>query len=168
VLLTGINPGRIPWQQGDEVMLSHRVNLLPLLAVVALGANGVRAAGPDVCAAVPIATVNELTHQNLSGVRADVSEEAHSYGCAYGAGGLVSVSVIRPGGATAFSRTISRFPNATPVPGLGDKAVYDKRLGTIALFGDMAFDAFVPPGTMTDAQTAAIEKSLILALRGKL
>jgi hypothetical protein len=149
-------------------MLSHRVNLISLLAVAAFGANGAGAAVPDVCAAVPIGTVNELIHQNLSGVRADVSEEAHSYGCAYGTGGLVSVSVIRPGGAAAFARTSSRFPNATPVAGLGDKAVYDKSIGTIALFGDMTFDAFVPPGNMSDAQIAAIEKALILALRSKL
>src|ERR1039457_5511203 len=98
-------------------------------------------------------------------MRADVSEEAHSYGCAYGMGGLVSVSVIRPGGAAAFSRTSSRYSNATTVAALGDKAVYDKQIGTIALFGDMVIDAFVPHGTMSDKQTSAIEKSLILALR---
>jgi hypothetical protein len=146
----------------------HRVNLVCLLAVAIFGGNGVRAAGPDVCGALPIATVNELIHQTLAGVRADVSEEAHSYGCAYGAGGQVSVSVIRPGGAAAFSRTSSRYPNATTVAGLGDKAVYDKSLGTIALFGDMVIDAFVPRGNMSDAQTSATEKSLILALRSKL
>jgi hypothetical protein len=154
-------------QQGASMRFA-RVNLISLLAVAAFGANGVRAAGPDVCAALPVATVNELVHQNLTGVRADASEEAHSYGCAYGAGGLVSVSVIRPGGAAAFSRTSSRYPNATTVAGLGDKAVYDKGLGTIALFGDMVIDAFVPPGPMSDTQTSAIEKSLILALRSKL
>ena len=149
-------------------MRAHTVNLMCLLTVSALGANGVRAADLDVCAALPISTVNELTHQNLDGVRADVSEEAHSFGCAYGSGGLVSVSVIRPGGAAAFARTNSRYPNATIVPGLGDKAVYDKRLGTIAIFDDVAFAAFVPRGTMSDAQTLAIEKSLILALHKKL
>jgi hypothetical protein len=118
--------------------------------------------------ALPIATVNQLAHQNLTGMRADVSEEAHSYGCAYGKGGLVSVSVIRPGGASAFSRTSSQYSNATAVVDLGDKAVYDKGVGTIALFGDMVIDAFVPQGTMSDTQTLAIEKSLILALRSKL
>jgi hypothetical protein len=149
-------------------MRSHCVNLVCLLAVAAFGGNGVRAANFDVCMALPIATVNELVHQNLTGARADVSEEARSYGCAYGMGGLISVSVIRPGGAAAFSRTSSRYPNATTVAGLGDKAVYDKSLGTITLFGDMVIDAFVPRGTMSDAQTLAAEKSLILALRSKL
>jgi len=149
-------------------MLSHRTNFISLLVVTVFGANGVRAADPDVCAALPIATVNELIHQNLAGMRADVSEDAHSFGCAYGNGGLVSVSVIRPGGAAAFSRTSTRYRNAMTVPGLGDKAVYDKTFGTIALFGDMAFDAFVPRGTMSDTQALAIEKSLILALRNKL
>jgi hypothetical protein len=147
---------------------SGLLSLVSLLAVAVFTANGARAAGPDVCATLPIATVNELVHQSLTGTRADVSEEAHSYGCAYGTGGLVSVSVIRPGGGAAFSRTSSRYPNATAVAGLGDKAVYDKNLGTIALFGDMVIDAFVPQGTMSDAQTSAIEKSLILALRSKL
>jgi hypothetical protein len=149
-------------------MRSNRVNLMCLLAIAVFGADGVYAAAVDVCAALPIETVNGLAHQNLAGVRADVSEEAHSYGCAYGTRGLVSVSVIRPGGAAAFSRTSGRYPNATTVPGLGDKAVYDMRLGTIALFGDMVIDAFVPRGTMSDTQVSAIEKSLILALRGKL
>lgn len=149
-------------------MRLDNVSLISFLVVGVFGAHGVRAAAPDVCAALPIATVSELVHQNLTGVRADVSEEAHSYGCAYGAGGLISVSVIRPGGATAFSRTSSRYPNATAVAGLGDKSVYDKGLGTIALFGDMVIDAFVPKGTMSDSQTSAIEKSLILALHSKL
>jgi hypothetical protein len=149
-------------------MRFHRTNLIFLLVVTVFGANGVRAADRDVCVALPIATVNGLVHQNLAGVRADVSEEAHSFGCSYGNGGLVSVSFIRPGGAAAFSRTISRYPNATTVPGLGDKAVYDKSFGTIALFGDMVIDAFVPLGTMSDTQALATEKSLILALRNKL
>ena len=149
-------------------MRTERMNLVPVLAIVVFGASGALAAGPDVCAALPVATVNGLIHQSLAGARADVSEEAHSYGFAYGAGGLVSVSVIRPGGAAAFSRTSSRYPNATSVAGLGDKAVYDKSLGTIALFGDMVIDAFVAPGSMSDAQTSAMEKSLILALRSKL
>jgi hypothetical protein len=149
-------------------MRSYRVNSIFVLAAAVFGANSARAAGPDVCAALPLATVNELTHQNLTGVRADVSEEAHSYGCAYGAGGLVSVSVIRLGGAAAFSGTSSRYPKATAVNGLGDKAVYDRGLGTIALFGDMVIDAFVPAGAMSDAQISAMEKSLILALRSKL
>jgi hypothetical protein len=149
-------------------MRFHRMNLISLLAVALFSASGVRAAGPDVCTALSIATVNELVHQNLTGVRADVSEEAHSYGCSYGTGSMISVSIIRPGGATAFARTSSRYPNATTVAGLGDKAVYDKGLGTIALFGDMVIDAFVPQGTMSDAQTSAVEKSLILALRSKL
>jgi len=149
-------------------MCYFRVHLAGLLAIAVFGGNAVRAADPDVCTALPIATVNGLVRQDLTGVRADVSQEAHSYGCAYGMGGLVSVSVIRPGGAAAFSRTSSRYPNATTVAGLGDKAVYDKTLGTIALFGDMVIDAFVPRGNMSDAQTLAIEKSLILALRSKL
>jgi hypothetical protein len=149
-------------------MRSNRVNLICLLASAVFGSGAVRAADVDVCAALPIATVNGLVHQNLAGVRADVSQEAHSFGCAYGAGGLVPVSVIRPGGSAAFSRTSGRYPNATTVPGLGDKAVYDMNLGAIALFGDMVIDAFVPHGTMSDAQVLAIEKSLILALRSKL
>jgi hypothetical protein len=146
----------------------NRVTPMYLLVVAFFGSQTVRAAGPDVCAALPVARVNELAHQDLTSARADVSEEAHSYGCAYGKGGLVSVSVIRPGGAAAFSRTSSLYSNAAAVAGLGDKAVYDKRVGTIALFGDMVIDAFVPQGTMSDAQTLAIEKSLILALRSKL
>ena len=149
-------------------MRSHRVNLVCLLAAAVFGGNGVSAATLNVCVALPIATVNELIHQNLTAVRADVSEEAHSYGCAYGAGGLVSVSVIRPGGAAAFSRTSGRYPNATTVAGLGDKAVYDKSLGTIAVFGDMVIHAFLPRGSMSDTQTLADEQSLILALRSKL
>lgn len=149
-------------------MRSHWVNRACLLAVAAFWADGARAAAPDVCLALPVATVNELAHQHLTGTRSDVSEEAHSYGCAYGTGGLVSVSVIHPGGVAAFSRTSVRYPSATPVAGLGDKAVYDKNLGTIALFGDMVIDAYVPRGTMSDTQTAAIEKSLILALRSKI
>jgi hypothetical protein len=149
-------------------MQINRISLTGLFVVALFGSKGVRAAGPDVCVALPIATVNELTHQNLTGTRADVSEEAHSYGCAYGKGGLVSVSVIRPGGVAAFSRTSSRYPNATIVAGLGDKAVYDKRVGTIALFGDMVIDAFLPQGSMSDAQTLELEKSLILILRRKL
>jgi hypothetical protein len=149
-------------------MRSHRVNLVWLFAAAVFGGNGVSAANLDVCVALPIATVNKLIHQNLTGVRADVSEEAHSYGCAYGIGGLVSISVIRPGGAAAFSRTTSRYPNAPTVAGLGDKAVYDKSLGTIAVFGDIVIGAFLPRGSMSDAQTLAAEKSLILALRSKL
>jgi hypothetical protein len=93
-------------------MRSSRLTLGFLLTVAVFHANGVLAAGPDVCAAVPIATVNDLVHRSLTGVRSDVSEEAHSYGCAYGSGGLVSVSVIRPGGAAAFVRTSSHYPNA--------------------------------------------------------
>jgi len=149
-------------------MRYHKMNLFCFLAVVVFGGNGARAAAPDVCVALPIATVSQLISQNLTGVRADVSEEAHSYGCSYGMSGLVSVSFIRPGGAAAFSRTSARYPNAIPVAGLGDKAVYDKDLGTIALFGDMVIDAFVPRGTMSDTQASAIEKSMILALRSKL
>ncbi len=140
-------------------------SLFALLLFVNFSAQSAYAANLDVCAAVPITKVNELAHLNLVGVRADVSEEAHSYGCAYGSGGLVSISFIRPGGAAAWSRTSSRYPNATVVAGLGDKAVYDKRLGTIALFGDMVINAFVPLGTMSDSQAMAVEKSLILALR---
>jgi hypothetical protein len=149
-------------------MHSSKLNLIFPLIVAVFHANGVLAAGPDVCAALPLATVNELTHQNLTGARSDVSEEAKSYGCAYGSGGLVSVSVIRPAGAAAFARTSSRYPNAATVAGVGDKAVYDKSLGTIALFGDTVIDAFVPQGNLTDVQLLAIEKSLILALRNKL
>jgi hypothetical protein len=147
-------------------MRFHKIKLICLLLSAAAGEA--RAADLDVCVALPIATVNGLAHQSLAGVRADISQEAHSFGCAYGTGGLVSVSVIRPGGAAAFSRTSSRYPNAATVPGLGDKAVYDKSIGTIALFGDMVIDAFLPRGTMSDEQTMAIEKSLILALRSKL
>jgi hypothetical protein len=149
-------------------MRCNSLTLIGLLVVAVYSSTNVRAAGPDVCLALPIAAVNELVHQNLTGTRSDVSEEAHSYGCSYGMGGLVSVSVIRPGGAAAFTRTSSRYPNATSVAALGNKAVYDKQIGTIALFGDMVIDAFLPQGTMSDTQTAAIEKSLILALRSKL
>src|ERR1017187_9765302 len=46
--------------------------------------NAAWAAGPDVCAALPLAKVNSIIHQNLTGVRPDVSEEAHSYGCSSG------------------------------------------------------------------------------------
>jgi hypothetical protein len=155
------------YMQGAS-MRSQKPNLICLLVIAVFAANGVRAADPDICGVLPVARVNELVHQNLAGERADVSEEAHSFGCAYGSGGLVSVSVIRPGGIAAFSRTSSRYPNATTVPGLGDKAVYDKEIGTIALFGDMVIDAFVPRGTMSDTQAIATEKSLILALRNKL
>ena len=149
-------------------MHSQKITLAWVLAVAVFPWNDVMAAGPDICAALPVASVNKVLQQNLAGVRSDVSEEAHSYGCAYGAGGLVSVSVILPGGAAAFARTSSRYPHATPVAGLGDRAVYDKELGTIALFGDTVIDAFVPRGSMGDSQTAAMEKSLILALRSKL
>ncbi len=149
-------------------MRFKRVTFVCALVTAALGGNDVWAAGPNVCATLPVATVSMLVQQKLAGVRSDVSEEAHSYGCAYGPGGLISVSIIRPGGAAAFSRTSSRYATATPVPSLGDKALYDKALGTIALFGDMVIDAFVPRGTMSDAQTAAKEKSLILALHSKL
>jgi hypothetical protein len=71
-------------------MRSDRVNLALLLAAAVLGANGVRAADLDVCAALPISKVTELVHQTLTGVRAEVSEEAHSFSCAYGMGGLIS------------------------------------------------------------------------------
>ena len=60
-------------------MRSHGLTLGFLLTLAAFHADGALAAGPDVCAALPIAVVNELVHQNLSGVRSDVSEEAHSY-----------------------------------------------------------------------------------------
>ena len=149
-------------------MRLSRINLACPLAVLTFGVDAVHGAGLNVCSALPIATVDELVKQNLTGARADVSEEAHSYACAYGASGLVSVSVIRPGGAAAFSSTTGRIPNATVVAGLGDKAVYDKRLGTIALFGDTVIDAFVLNDALSDTQTAAVERSLILALRSKL
>jgi hypothetical protein len=139
-----------------------------MLSIAALYTSAALAAGPDICATLPIATVNELTHQTLTGVRADVSEEAHSFGCAYGQGGLVSVSVIRPGGSAAFVRTSSRYPKAEPVAGLGEKAIYDKRMGTIALFGDTVIAAFLPQDNLTDAQRSATEKSLILALQKRL
>ena len=38
------------------------------------------AAGPDACAALPLAKVNGIIHQNLTRVRPAVSEEAHSMG----------------------------------------------------------------------------------------
>lgn len=129
-------------------MCPIRLRPICLLAVAAFAGNGAFASALNVCAALPIGTINELVHQNLSGVRADVSEEAHSYGCSYGKGGLVSVSVIRPGGAAAFARTSGRYLNAAAVTGLGDKAVFDKRLGTIALFGDTVINAFVPTGSL--------------------
>jgi hypothetical protein len=126
------------------------------------------AAGPDVCAALPVAKVSSITHQNLTGVRPDISEEAHSYGCSYGSDAHISVSVIRPGGSQAAARTLSRFPHATAVAGLGDKAFYDKTIGVIAVFGDTAIDAFIPHGQLTDAQLLEMEKSLVLAVQGKL
>jgi hypothetical protein len=144
----------------------------------ALGAtllvNVAWAAGPDVCTALPLAKVDGIIHQNLTGTRADVSEEAHSYGCSYGSDAHVSVSVIRPGGSQAAAHTMSRFPHATAVAvavavaGLGDKAFYDKSIGIIAVFGDTAIDAFVPPGKMSDAQLLEMEKSLVLAMQSKL
>jgi hypothetical protein len=139
-----------------------------MLTVVGFHATGILAAGPDICTVLPIATVNELVHENLAGARADVSEEAHSFGCAYGKGGLVSVSVIRPGRQAAFARTSSRLPKVTNVGGLGDKAIYDIQLGEISLFGDTAISAFLPQGKLTDDQLSAIEKSLILAVHSKL
>jgi len=63
---------------------------------------------------------------------------------------------------------MSRFPHATAVAGLGDKAFYDKSIGIIAVFGDTAIDAFVPPGKMSDAQLLEMEKSLVLAMQSKL
>jgi hypothetical protein len=45
------------------------------------------------------------------------------------------------------------------VAGPGDKAVYDKRSGIIALFTDSVIDGFVPHGNLTDAKLTAIEKS---------
>jgi hypothetical protein len=149
-------------------MRSGQPTLSLLLTFVVFCANDALAAGPDVCSVLPIATVNELVHQNLVGARADISEQANSYGCSYGPGGPVSVSIIRPGGAAAFARTTSRYPNAATVAGLGNKAVFDKRVGVIALFGDTVIDAFVSPGNLTDAELLAIEKSLVLALQKKL
>jgi hypothetical protein len=139
---------------------------------IALGAtltvNIAWAAGPDVCAALPVAQVGSITHQNLTGVRPDVSEEAHSYACGYGGDAHISVSVIRPGGSQAAARTLSRYPHATAIAGLGDKAFYDQTIGVIAVFGDTAIDAFVPHGQLTDAQLLDMEKSLILAMKSKL
>ncbi len=149
-------------------MLFRGASRVCVVFVLMLGCGSSGAASPDVCMTLAIAKVNELTHLNLVGVRADVSEEAHSFGCSYGNGGLVSVSLIRPGGSAAFLRTTSRYPKAVAVPGLGDKAVYDKSVGTIALFGDMVIDAFVKPGTMSEEQALASEKALIAALRDKL
>ena len=126
------------------------------------------AAGPDVCAALPLAKVNSIIHQNLTGVRPDVSEEAHSYGCSSGSEAHVSVSVVRPGGSEALVRTLSRFPQATAVAGLGDKAFYTKTIGVIAVFGDTAIDAFVPRAQLTNAQLLEIERSLVLAIHDKL
>jgi hypothetical protein len=142
--------------------------LIAGVLLVAAPATTPLAAGPDVCALLPVSTVNGLLHQTLSGVRPDVSEEAHSYGCSYGSGAHVSVSVIRPGGAAAFARTSGQYPKAVAVPGLGDKAIYDKSVGVIALFGDTVIDAFMPAGQMSDEQLSAAEKALITALHGKL
>jgi hypothetical protein len=60
--------------------------LIAGLLLIAAGINCAVAAGPDVCTLLPVSTVNGLIHQNLSGVRPGVSEEAHSYGCSYGSG----------------------------------------------------------------------------------
>ena len=38
----------------------------------------------------------------------------------------------------------------------------------IAVFGDTAIDAFVPPGKMSDAQLLEMEKSLVMAMQSKL
>jgi len=144
------------------------LRMLTIAAGATLLVNVAWAAGPDVCAALPVAKVNSITHQNLAGVRPDVSEEAHSYGCSYGSDAHVSVSVIRPGGSQAAARTLSRFPHATAIAGLGDKAFYDKAIGVIAVFGDTAVDAFVAHAQLTDAQLLEMEKSLVLAIQSKL
>jgi hypothetical protein len=130
--------------------------------------NTAWAAGPDVCAALPVAKVNSITHQSLSGARPDISEEAHSYSCSYGSDAHVSVTVIHPGGSQAAARTMTRYPHATAIAGLGDRAFYDKSMGMIAVFGDTAIDAFVPPGKVSDAQLMEMEKSLVLAVQSKL
>ncbi len=68
------------------------------VAIVLAGilVGSAHAAGPDVCAALPLSKVVEITHQSLEGVRSDSSEEAQSYGCSYGGAAHVSVSTIRP------------------------------------------------------------------------
>ncbi|MEO8835449.1 MAG: hypothetical protein ABI364_01775 [Caldimonas sp.] len=127
------------------------------------------AAGPDICAIVPVATVAGIVHQPLSGTRPDVSEAAHAYGCSYGAATPhVSISVIRPGGAAAFESTRRRLTKAQAVTGIGDRAVYDEETGLIVLFGDTAIAAFVPPATAASEQRLSMEKQLATAARSKL
>jgi hypothetical protein len=138
------------------------------LVVAGILVGSARAAGPDVCAALPLSTVVEITHQKLDGVRSDNSEDAHSYGCSYGGTAHVSVSVIRPGGAQAFARTQGRLSHATAITGVGDKGMFMPDVGLIVLYGDTAIDAFVPPGSMSDAEILQIERSLVSAVHDKL
>jgi hypothetical protein len=65
-------------------------------------------------------------------------------------------------------RTLSRFPQATAVVGLGDKTFYTKTIGLIAVFGDTVIDALVPRAQLTDAQLLEIERSLVLVIHDKL
>jgi hypothetical protein len=58
--------------------------------------------------------------------------------------------------------------HATAVIGVGDKGVFTKEFGVIVLFGDTAIDAFVPPGSMSDAEILQIEKSLVSAVHDKM
>ncbi len=140
-----------------------------LICVIFATTTEVFAAGPNVCTAMPAAAVSAIVHQELVGARPDVSEEAHSYGCAYGARTPhVSISVVRPGGSAAFDRTHARLANATAVSGIGDKAIFDSDVGMIAVFGDTAIDVFVPPGSATDEQRLAFEKALVVAVKKKL
>jgi hypothetical protein len=46
--------------------------------------------------------------------------------------------------------------------------VFTKEVGLIVLFGDTAIDAFVPPGSLSDAEILQMEKSLVSAVRDKL
>ena len=127
------------------------------------------AAGPDVCAIVPATAVAAIVHQTITEAHPDVSEEAHAYGCSYGATvPHTSISVIKPGGAAAFEATRRRLSKAIPVAGVGDKAVFDSGSGLIVLFGDTAVSAYVPPAAGSGEQRLAIEKQLAMAAKSRL
>ena len=127
------------------------------------------AAGPDVCALVPATSVAAIVHQTITEAHPDVSEEAHAYGCSYGATAPhTSISVIRPGGIAAFEATTRRLSKGVPVAGIGDKALFDSGSGLIVLFGDVAVSAYAPPAAGSSEQRLAIEKQLAMAVKSRL
>ena len=127
------------------------------------------AAGPDVCAIVPVTAVAAIVHQSMTESRPDVSEDAHAYGCSYGAAAPhTSISVIKPGGTAAFEATKRRLSKAVAVAGIGDKAVFDAGSGLIVLFGDAAVSAYVSPAAGSSEQRLAMEKQLAMAAKSRL